>query len=610
MKEARSVPRWSQNTKQLVGAALLILVGLTIYRFRSLLPPVIIAALLAYVLSPIVSWLSKNLRIKRGLATVLLYLIGLAAMAAAPAISISPVIDEINKLEINFTNLVNQIIYWVEQFNQAEIEFAGYVFVLPTIDIPTFDLQQIVNLLQNAISTVAGGAVSVVVTVASGVGWAVFIAVITFYMIVDAERIGPSLLRLIPADYQQEVAKLGAQLNRTWNSFLRGEIILCLSIGIVTWVATTAIGLPYSIALGIIAGVLEIIPSIGPFLAAVPAVVIALVQGSSFIPLPNWGIAILTALIYWLIQSLENNLLVPRIIGASLNLHPLVVMIGILGGATLGGILGVLLAAPVLASLRDIIYYLYCKLADLDPFPPPPTLAEQMRTRGTRALLFDLDGTLLDSDDMAVERWAVRLRPVAFLDRLYDSKKLARRLIMALESPINGLITLLDILGLDNLVLSMGEKLRKLQAHQAPNRYRCVDGTVELLRQVGASYDLGLVTTRSREDVQQFLRKFALQDTFKAIVTRQDVKRLKPHPESVRFAARQLGLSPRQCVMIGDTTVDIKAGQRAGALTVAVLCGFGEYAELERLKPDLILETTVQLSAHLPRPAQAPVQPA
>lgn len=605
MKKAQNAPRWSQNTKQLVGATFLIMIGLVIYRFRSLLPPVIIAILLAYVLAPIVGWLSRILHIGRGWATALLYLLGIAALAAAPALSINPVVDEINKLELNFTDVVNQVLLWIEQFNQMKIEFAGREFVLPKIDLPTFDFQQIASMIQDAISTVAGGAVSFAKTVATGVGWVVFVAIITFYMIVDAERIGPSLLKLVPVDYQEEVSKLGVQLNHTWNAFLRGEIILCLIIGVMTWLATTAIGLPYSIALGIVAGVLEIIPSFGPFLAAIPAVIIALVQGSSFIPLPNWGMAILVALVYWMIQSLENNLLVPRIIGASLNLHPLVVLIGILAGATLGGILGVLLAAPVLASLREIIHYLYCKLADIDPFPPPPTFVEQIKKNKVRAFLFDLDGTLLDSDDMAVERWATRLRPVAFLDRVYDSKKLARRLIMALESPVNGLITLLDILGLDNLVLSMGERLNKLQAHQSPHRYRCVEGAIELIHELGQHYDLGIVTTRNHEDVQKFLQKFELEGVFKVIVTRQDVKRLKPHPESVRYAAKQLGILPEQCAMIGDTTVDMLAGKRAGALTVAVLCGFGERSELERLKPDLVLEITSQLPQHLTGPVQA-----
>lgn len=604
MRQESDIPRWSQNTKQLIGATLLILGGLMVYQFRSLLPSVIIAALLAYVLAPIVGWLSRVLRIGRGWTTALLYLLGIAALAVAPALSINPVIDEINRLELNFTNMINQILLWIEQFNEIEIEFAGYEFVLPQIDLPTFSIQQIASMLQDAVSTVAGSAVSVAKTVATGVGWVVFTAIITFYMIVDAERIGPALLRLVPLDYQVEVSQLGARLNRTWNAFLRGEIILCLTIGVVTWVATTSIGLPYSIALAIVAGALEIIPSFGPFLAAIPAVIIALVQGSSYIPLPNWGVAILVALIYWLIQSLENNLLVPRIIGASLNLHPLVVLIGILAGATLGGVLGVLLAAPTLASLREIIYYLYCKLADLDPFPPPPTFAERMRENEVRAFLFDLDGTLLDSDDMAVDKWAAWLRPVAFLDKVYDSKKLARRLIMALESPINSMITFLDVLHLDNLVLSMGESLRKIRAHRAPNRYSATPGAIEMLGKLGQHYHLGIVTTRNREDVQKFLQKFELDGVFKTIVTRQDVKRLKPHPESVRHAAKQLGLPPAQCAMIGDTTVDVQAGKRAGALTVAVLCGFGERPELERLKPDLVLDLTAHLPRHLAEPAQ------
>jgi phosphoglycolate phosphatase len=351
--------------------------------------------------------------------------------------------------------------------------------------------------------------------------------------------------------------------------------------------------------LGIVAGLLELIPSLGPILSSVPAILLALFQGSSYINMSNLSIAILVAIIYWMIQSLENNLLVPRIIGASLNLHPLIVIIGVLAGATLGNILGVLLAAPVLASLRDIIYYVYCKLADLDPFPPPPTFAERVQERGICSFLFDLDGTLLDSDDMAVERWATRLRPVAFLDKVYDSKRLARRLIMFLETPMNIVITILDVIGLDGLVLSMGESLRGVAAWQAPHRYACVDGTIDMVRRLSQEYNLGIVTTRSRDDAQKFLKKFELHDVFKVVVTRQDVKRLKPHPEPVRYAARELGCEPEQCVMVGDTTVDIHAGKRAGALTIAVLCGFGERPELRRLEPDLLLDTTSQLEQYL-----------
>ncbi|MBN1582401.1 MAG: AI-2E family transporter [Anaerolineae bacterium] len=589
--------QWGYATKQLVAATLMVLAGLLLYSFRSMLPPVIIAALLSYVFAPLVGWFSKKLHIGRGVATLLLYLIGIGLIATVPAIIVPTIVDEVRKLQIDLNAIVNTVLSWVAQFEQIEI--LGYVIQLPVSDIQPVNFDNLLKLAQSAISPIAGSAFSIVLGVASGVGWVVLIAMLSFYMMTDAERIGPALLNIVPRHFRSEVTQLFARLNKTWNAFLRGQLVLCITIGVVTWLSMAAVGISYSAALGIVAGVLELIPNLGPILSSVPAILLALFQGSSYINMSNLGVAILVTVIYILIQNLENNLLVPRIIGASLNLHPLIVIIGVLAGATLGNILGVLLAAPVLASLRDILYYVYCKLAGLDPFPPPPTFADLARERGICAFLFDLDGTLLDSDDMAVERWAMRLRPVAFLDKVYDSKRLARRLIMFLETPMNIVITILDTVGLDSLVLSMGERFRKMIAWQAPHRYACVDGTIDLVKRLSQEYSLGIVTTRNRDDTQRFLKKFGLEDVFKAVVTRQDVKRLKPHPEPIRYAARELGCELEQCVMVGDTTLDIHAGKRAGALTVAVLCGFGERPELERLQPDLVLDTTSQLEQHL-----------
>ena len=148
--------------------------------------------------------------------------------------------------------------------------------------------------------------------------------------------------------------------------------------------------------------------------------------------------AIIVAVTYMAIQSIENNLLVPRIMCSTLNLHPALVIIGVLGGVTLGGILGALLASPTLATLRHVMRYVYFKLADSDPFPPPPSFATQMKERQVRAILFDLDGTLLDTDDMLVDQIAGKLSPVAFVDRLYTRRRFARKVIMALETISRG----------------------------------------------------------------------------------------------------------------------------------------------------------------------------
>jgi HAD superfamily hydrolase (TIGR01509 family) len=590
---------------------MLIVAALLLYSFRTMLVPVVLASLFSYIFAPVVGGLSKLLHVRRGWAVLLLYVVGLGLVATLPAVTIPVIVEETESLLENLDAIANRTIAWLEDLDQYRFEFLGYVFTPPDIETlfpeTTFDLDRMINLINSAISPLAGGAVSIVRTVASGVGWIMFMAVMAFYLMVDAEKLVPALLNFAPPAYRPELMKLVARINNTWNDFLRGQIVLCAVIGITTTIAMSAIGIRFAVALGVVAGILEIIPSLGPTLASVPAILIALFQGSSVIPLSNFGVALIVAGVYWMIQNLENNLLVPRIIGSTLNLHPIIIIVGVLAGATLGGtlgplggILGALLAAPVLATMRHVLRYIYFKLADLDPFPESPVFSSKVAERQVQAILFDLDGTLLDTDDMLVKRWARTLDRIPLLRRLYDGQRLARRLVMAIETPMNALVTMLDILSLDKRAFAFSEWFRLLYGQRRPEHYIPVDGTVSFVRRLSADYDLALTTTRNRGEAEHFLEAFALVDCFKAVVTRDDVKRLKPHPEPIRRAAETLGYTPEQCIVVGDTTVDVQAGRRAGALTVGVLCGFGERLELERQEADLILDTTIQLTERLP----------
>jgi predicted PurR-regulated permease PerM len=125
--------------------------------------------------------------------------------------------------------------------------------------------------------------------------------------------------------------------------------------------------MPGALYLGIIAGLLEIIPTIGPIIAAVPAVIVALVQGSAYLPIGNLAFAGLIVLFYILVQQVENNFIVPRVLGDAVELPPLVVMTGVVVGASVGGILGALLATPVIATGREMLDYIYRKMLDQEP---------------------------------------------------------------------------------------------------------------------------------------------------------------------------------------------------------------------------------------------------
>ena len=211
------------------------------------------------------------------------------------------------------------------------------------------------------------------------------------------------------------------------------------------------------------------------------------------------------------------------------------------------------------------------------------------------ALLFDLDGTLLDSDDQAVEALARRMGRLGFR----HPHQAARRLMMLLETPGNSFLTLLDVLGLDAPLSSLTDHLRRWRGLRTPANFRMVDGSDRALEALSGRYRLAVVSTRGQRDAQAFLGQFGLADRFEVVVTREATWRLKPHPAPVLCAARSLGLRPERCVMVGDTPVDVRAARRAGAWAVAVLCGFGKRKELERAGAHLVLDSPIALPALL-----------
>ncbi len=223
-------------------------------------------------------------------------------------------------------------------------------------------------------------------------------------------------------------------------------------------------------------------------------------------------------------------------------------------------------------------------------------IGKQEATTGLEAIdavLFDLDGTLMDTDDQMVENLALRLQRLES-PRLY---RCARRLVMMAETPANALMTMLDMVGLDAPLLGMWKWLRSLRGAAEEPDYRLMTGADAMLTVLSERYRLAVVTTRGREDAEVFLTQHDLRDVFQLVVTREETWRLKPHPAPILFAAEELGVAVHRCAMVGDTVVDVKSARRAGAVAIAVTCGFGQRPELERAGADLILDRVSDLSS-------------
>jgi len=210
-----------------------------------------------------------------------------------------------------------------------------------------------------------------------------------------------------------------------------------------------------------------------------------------------------------------------------------------------------------------------------------------------QALCFDVDGTLNDTDDQYAETVKRLLKPLdvfPFLDRVH----IARRFVMWAEAPGNAVLGYADRLGIDDEAIALVEWLQRHRPRR-PKTFRLIEGVAEMLDELDGRYPMSIVSARDEPTTRLFLDVFDLSRHFPCVAAALTCPHTKPYPDPVLWAAGTMGVAPENCLMIGDTTVDIRAGRSAGAQTVGVLCGFGDEDELRRMGADEILMSTVEL---------------
>lgn len=603
--------QWTPFTKQLVVVAVLLGIVFLLFRVSVIISPLIIALFFAYFISLGIPWVQRNSGWSRGAAAALTEIFLLLVVLTVPALVAPWLINAITGFGSTIAKVINELLSAtpkpIEVAPNLVINLGPFyqpinAWLRGVVGPELGNLENLQGLqgLQGLLPQFTSGVTTVLKGAISGFVYFFFILVVAFYTARDGPRLGRFVSERVPDDWRPELGRLWRELALIWDSFVRGQLLLALTVGLVVWLSMTILGVRNAPVLGLISAVLEFVPSIGPVLAAFPGVAIALVLGSSWIPLPNVWFAALVGFVYFLIQQAENLYLLPRVVGARIRLHPAIVIIGALAGGALAGILGILLAAPTIAGARVLIGYALRKLFDQEPFVEPETpdlrllWGETVKKRDVAAILFDIDGTLVETDDY-LSRWVADNIRVSTRFLPEDRRlALARRGVMAVEGPGNAVVTLLDRLRLDDAAFRLRNWLRRAAGVKDSPCCECVEGTVEAMRVLRSrGYLLGIVTSRDRAETDVILQRANLRQFVGAVITREDSARMKPHPMPIRLAAEQLGVEPEQCIMVGDTSVDIRAGKAAGALAVGVRCGFGQDGDFN--EADLVLDRPEQL---------------
>ena len=349
---------WSEGTKRWVITMSVVLGAIALYGVRHILAPLILAAVLAYILNPLVELMVRRTRLPRVLAVLAVYLIVIMIVALVPAILAPGLIEQLTLLNVDVQGIAGAIVRFIAEHQTIVL------FGVP-VDLSPF-YQEIIASLNRLVPSIAPRSVNLLFGFASGfastlVGFTLTV-VVSFYLLKDARQISRYLDELVPPGYREEAGQVRREITGVWSAFFRGQILLCTIIGVTTGTALWVLGIRSAFILGLMAGTLEIVPNLGPTLAAIPAVIIALLKGSTRLPLSSLWFALLVVGVYVVIQQVENNILVPRIIGRSVNLHPVVVLLGVVAGASTAGILGVFLAAPLLSTAHILSRYVYGKL--------------------------------------------------------------------------------------------------------------------------------------------------------------------------------------------------------------------------------------------------------
>jgi predicted PurR-regulated permease PerM len=370
--EVVSSPLWGLSTKIVVIVSALVLLGFMVWRFQGLIVMTILAAVIAYILNPLVVFVNERTNISRGWVILAIYLV-LAVALSTLFVSLGVAAYDQATDFINLVpNLIDQIISLFETINmQSEpIVIVDRILIEP-INLPWESItNQLLGLIQPTLTTSGGFVGQLASTTVRTIGNFIFIFVISVYLIFEAPNIGRYLQELAAQPgYQTDMERMAKEFSRIWSAYLRGQVVLGVIIFFVVWMGLSVLGVRNALTLGLIAGLLEFVPTIGPIISTVIAMTVAFFQPSNPWDLMGWQFALVVLIFMILVQQVENNALVPRIVGNALDLHPLIVIIGVFMGASVAGILGAILAAPLLASLKLVAVYAWRKLFDQPPFP-------------------------------------------------------------------------------------------------------------------------------------------------------------------------------------------------------------------------------------------------
>jgi predicted PurR-regulated permease PerM len=379
-KRERS-PKWSTTTKLVIGLTLVAIGGALMVQFKSIIGPLLISFMLSFLLYPVVGYLQKKTRFSwRGSVNVI-FIVLLILLSGFLTATVFAIVSQLQNLIGVVQGFVADLPALVEDFLAN-----GYILTIPLFNY-SFDLGKYVSqmnidllaLSEQILSAVqpflgqAGGVLGTVATSAlNTLVFTGFIIIISYFTLAEARQ-GVDFLKGIDLPgHAYDFKRLGRALNRIWNDFLRGQFVIFIVSVLAYLILLSILGVRNTLGLAFLAGLAKFVPYVGPILTGFTTGVVAFFQlGGNYFGLEQFTYALIVVAAAILMDQLFDGLVTPRILGSSLGVHPAAVLVTAIIAARIIGFIGLLLAAPVLASLQLLVRYTILKMLDQNPWPDP-----------------------------------------------------------------------------------------------------------------------------------------------------------------------------------------------------------------------------------------------
>jgi predicted PurR-regulated permease PerM len=324
---------------------------------RIIFPPLVVALILLFILNPIVSRLERR-GISRLWGALITYLVFLSLVGLGLRFLIPLLIDQGQEFAAAVPNLVDRLRGWIQGVSASLGFDAGGG--------GGGNQQQVLDFLGGLVSFTRG-LFHVALILVLG-------PILAFYLLVDLPKIRRGLEALIPERRRHEAKRVARDLGRALGGFFRGQLLVSLFVGLASSLVLFIVGLPYWAVVGMVTGLFNLIPLVGPFIGGIVAAIVAFsteTSGGLLDLAPGWRLALGSAIGLAIVQQIDNHILSPNIVARTVKLHPVTVMLALLAGGTLLGLWGMLLAVPVVASVKVLALHVWDTRMTWPPPAPP-----------------------------------------------------------------------------------------------------------------------------------------------------------------------------------------------------------------------------------------------